>query len=220
MNTLQKNIHTSGHAQLVAPVSIIGELNVMVKTPIAAITSGKPLVSVTANTFTRVAQTTTPTEISGSVRKFCAEISRERPFFVDFIDYGLRQSWCHLNVALLVEKYGGTYVPGWAIWTGPGVFDAEHHAVWRKQDGTFEDVTPRVDGEKQILFLPDPSRPFDFAAMRGWENKFRGKKDVSISAPERRLRIGGVDVSAINKFRAQIGLSPVDTVKDIPFPPC
>ena len=34
--------------------------------------------------------------------------------------------------------------------------EADLHCVWKEPRGNFIDITPNVDGEEKILFLPDP----------------------------------------------------------------
>ncbi|MBW3243124.1 SEC-C domain-containing protein [Epibacterium sp. DP7N7-1] len=75
---------------------------------------------------------------------------------------GAKPLECFYNVQSQVEAHGGRMAYGWAIWIWPRVFvEAEHHAVW-EIGGKMIDVTPRSDGEKRILFLPDPMRAYDF----------------------------------------------------------
>jgi hypothetical protein len=61
-----------------------------------------------------------------------------------------------------IDRDGGSIQHGWSIWERPGIFiEGIFHAVWISPDGTLIDVTPEVDNEKEILFLPDPVRIFD-----------------------------------------------------------
>jgi hypothetical protein len=39
--------------------------------------------------------------------------------------------------------------------------EAEFHAVWISSDGKIIDITPKVDNEDVILFLPDSKRIYD-----------------------------------------------------------
>lgn len=89
------------------------------------------------------------------VRKHCASISTITPVFLPYVDYGLAHKECHLNVRYQVKQHGGKVVNGWMIWDGDFFTEAEFHCVWRSPDGHLEDITPRVDGETEILFLPD-----------------------------------------------------------------
>lgn len=55
---------------------------------------------------------------------------------------------------------GGEAVYGWCLWLFPGVWvEAEFHTVWRSSDDELIDVTPKVGGEKAIMFVIDPTRP-------------------------------------------------------------
>ncbi|HWR51924.1 MAG TPA: SEC-C metal-binding domain-containing protein [Bryobacteraceae bacterium] len=54
------------------------------------------------------------------------------------------------------------------------MIEAEFHAVWRDSAGQLTDVTPRVDGEKNVLFLPDPSQNWD---GRQVNNRRRSMRD-------------------------------------------
>lgn len=73
---------------------------------------------------------------------------------------------CFNNVSTKVARDGGSLVYGWAIWEWPRVFiEAEHHAVWEK-DGELLDITPHINGEPKILFLPDPTRIYDFQGKK------------------------------------------------------
>lgn len=70
---------------------------------------------------------------------------------------------CFGNVKKAVEQYGGEIVFGWTVWEWPGVYiEAEHHAIWRKPDGTLVDITPSPDGDKSRVFVADPSAIYDF----------------------------------------------------------
>jgi hypothetical protein len=71
---------------------------------------------------------------------------------------------CFENVAEHVAQHGGRIAYGWCIWEWPTVYvEAEHHAVWERPDESLIDITPRREGEMQILFvrddrvLPDPT---------------------------------------------------------------
>jgi len=112
--------------------------------------------------------TTTPKAVSPEVRAFCQRISPDHaPTYVPVQpDAEALPSECFNNVASKVERDGGTLVYGWLIWEWPRVFvEAEHHAVWEK-DGALTDITPHVNGERRILFLPDPARAYDFVTQK------------------------------------------------------
>lgn len=106
-----------------------------------------------------------PKESTGSLRHFCRSISPETTVYLEYTDtgYGYKATHCYDNVRHYVSHHGGEAVFGWIIWKDTDFqFEAEHHAVWKAPSGKLFDITPRVDGEQQILFLPDPARPYDF----------------------------------------------------------
>lgn len=63
---------------------------------------------------------------------------------------------CFDNVDRAIRDHGGKAIMGWIIWEKPGVWlEAEHHAIWEQHDGTWRDVTPTIDGETRLVFVPD-----------------------------------------------------------------
>lgn len=76
---------------------------------------------------------------------------------------------CHNNVIAQVALRGGEHVYGWIVWVANKIFDFEFHSVWRSPEGKLIDITPRRDGEKQILFLPDSARTND--GRLTWSNR-------------------------------------------------
>ncbi len=69
---------------------------------------------------------------------------------------GSMQTECFDNVDRAIRAHGGKAIMGWIIWEKPGVWlEAEHHAIWEQQDGTWRDVTPTVVGEPRLVFVPD-----------------------------------------------------------------
>jgi hypothetical protein len=86
------------------------------------------------------------------------KLSDVEPVLLPYTDCGAGyiSGACHLNVAHRVKRHGGERVFGWMIWTGPMFTEGEFHSVWRSPDGELMDITPRVDGEEFILFVPDP----------------------------------------------------------------
>lgn len=112
--------------------------------------------------------TTVPEALSLPIFSLCSDISpnhtatwvQVRP------DENAVENECFNNVLAKVAQEGGDIVYGWTIWEWPRVFiEAEHHAVWEK-DCTLLDITPHINGETKILFLPDPLRVFDFKGMK------------------------------------------------------
>ena len=118
-----------------------------------------------------------PEESTGSIRKFCKDISNGTPEYLEYTDtkYGYEATHCHDNVRHYVKHHGGEVVYGWIIWCNTKFkLEAEHHAVWKSPSGKLYDITPRVDGEEKVLFLPDPGRPYDFESRFLWCNRHNG----------------------------------------------
>ena len=165
---------------------------------------------------------TTPLKVNGDIRKFCERISRHKPVFVDYTEYGCRPNWCHMNVGILVEKLGGQCLPGWLIWASSKMIDAVHHSVWHSPDNTLVDPTPKEDGEQRVLFLPDPSHTFDYANNKGWGNRFWIKGADASMNKKRMADIiceAVIDLSQVNDYRQQHGLGQVASYCEIPVPP-
>jgi hypothetical protein len=118
--------------------------------------------------------TITPREIDVVVKEFCLTVSPgNSPVSVDVIPQkaGAIQDECFFNVQNVIRKKGGRIIYGWIIWLWPRVLiEANHHAVWEKPDQALIDVTPRADGEKRILFLPDAHQIFDFENFQRLDN--------------------------------------------------
>ncbi|MFT9206398.1 hypothetical protein [Acetobacter orientalis] len=114
----------------------------------------------------------TPKESTGAIRAFCRSISSEHPVYLEYTDtnYGYKATHCYDNVRHYVKHHGGEMLSGWIIWVNTNFkIEAEHHAVWKAPSGNIYDITPRVDEEEQIFFLPDPVRPYDF--KHTWLNR-------------------------------------------------
>lgn len=104
--------------------------------------------------------TRAPVELPERILNFCRQISPEMPSVIAVESQSFAvQGECYSNVEEQVRRAEGSTVYGWQIWDWPAVFtEAEFHAVWRAPDGSLHDITPKIDGEKAIVFLPDPSR--------------------------------------------------------------
>ncbi|MDP5541291.1 SEC-C metal-binding domain-containing protein [Pseudomonas aeruginosa] len=107
--------------------------------------------------------TRAPVELPKRVMDFCRTISPLPPVVlpVEAEPFALPAE-CYGNVEEQVRRSGGAIAFGWQIWDWAGVFtEAEFHAVWRSPAGTLHDITPKADGDSEIVFLPDPSRRYD-----------------------------------------------------------
>jgi hypothetical protein len=109
-----------------------------------------------------------PSQIDDATLAFCATISPHAPFYVP-VDPApdTRVAYCFDNSEQQAARHGGEAAYGWAIWRWPGRwFEAEHHAVWRRPDGSLLDVTPQAGDPPRILFLPDPDAVYDPSTFR------------------------------------------------------
>lgn len=109
-----------------------------------------------------------PEAIDDATLAFCATISPYAPFYVPVTPapHG-KVAYCFDNSVEQARLHGGEAAYGWAIWHWPGRwFEAEHHAVWRRPDGSLLDVTPQAGDPPRILFLPDPEAVYDPSTFR------------------------------------------------------
>lgn len=116
----------------------------------------------------RKSYTTAPEGLSPAILTFCGGINSDTmPLYVSVqAEDDAQPSECFNNVMAKVGRDGGSLVYGWLIWEWPRVFiEAEHHAVWEK-DGVLTDITPTINGETNILFLPDPAHTYDFVGQK------------------------------------------------------
>jgi hypothetical protein len=106
---------------------------------------------------------TTPMKISEEITSLCQElVPGGVPIYLQVTPApGARVNDCFVNIERHLTANGGAICIGWQIWEWPRVLlEAEFHAVWKDQNGTFVDITPKEDLEKSILFLPDPHRRY------------------------------------------------------------
>lgn len=82
-----------------------------------------------------------------------------------------RPGLCHQNVREHVSSHGGSPQFGWIVRDAGAVFHFEFHCVWRRADGVLVDVTPAPAGLRELLFLPDAERSFDFEHRLSWANR-------------------------------------------------
>lgn len=110
---------------------------------------------------------TTPPVITPEIQEFCKSINPAAdPVYVPVDPQpGKREQYCNTNVTAQVAEHGGEIVTGWTIWAKDDFVEGEFHMVWKRpDDGVLIDITPKSDGETQILFLPqeitiDHSKP-------------------------------------------------------------
>jgi hypothetical protein len=106
---------------------------------------------------------TTPAAISDAIIAFAAELSpKHQPQYVEVRREPYAKPLnCFGAVGEKVRRDGGDQVNGWIIWEHPRAFlNAEFHAVWRSPNNDLICVAHHLDGEKRILFVPEPERAF------------------------------------------------------------
>lgn len=76
---------------------------------------------------------------------------------------------CHINTCIQRNLEGGSIEYGWVIWQDDltASTEAEFHSVWKNKKGDLLDITPRIDGEKKVLFVPDFVRKAYFTEEQG-----------------------------------------------------
>lgn len=108
--------------------------------------------------------TTVPREITPVIRKLCQQInSGEKPVWIPVqVVAGAVPNECFGNVVMKIANSGGTIQCGWTILEWKDVLvEGEFHVVWRSPENKLVCVSPKVNGEKRMLFLPDNSRVWD-----------------------------------------------------------
>ena len=108
--------------------------------------------------------TTTPRSITHQVLELCKKLdSNQTPVFVPVKPVANSVvDECYYNVACHIQNHGGSIQYGWTIWENHNVIiEGNFHACWRNMVGELIDITPKEDGEKEILFLPDTKRVYD-----------------------------------------------------------
>lgn len=96
--------------------------------------------------------------IDENVKRFCNNyINKNELLYVDVIpDKDAKIHNCFYNVDGVIKKHGGFKIYGWAIWKWSNILiEAEAHAIWRREDGKYIDVTPHENIVNEILFVPD-----------------------------------------------------------------
>lgn len=103
---------------------------------------------------------TTPKCITPEINRFCKIIAGKKANNPSYIpvrsDTNCKPRYCFPNVREKVDSSGGKVITGWIIWKRGNMYlYAEAHAIWETPKGELIDITPKEDGEEQIMFLPD-----------------------------------------------------------------
>lgn len=89
-------------------------------------------------------------------------------------DFPIGQCWFNCIDHSLNNE--GQIVYGWLFWEiNQLYYVAQHHAVWRRENGTLIDLTPNAIDAKKVLFMPDDRAPFDLNNLKAamsleWKN--------------------------------------------------
>lgn len=108
---------------------------------------------------------TTPLSVSDDLRRLLAflglaeEDCRLMPL-TGVPDFVPEASNCHLNVLIQSRLDGGHAAFGWLLWEdrASGYCEAMFHSIWVDAGGRAFDITPRVDAELLVMFVPDAQR--------------------------------------------------------------
>jgi hypothetical protein len=136
---------------------------------------------------------TTPRKISGRIKRFIRTLGTDTtPQFLRFtyVSKKYLPRYCLNNCEAENKSNGHRIVFGWVIWElkKQRFIEAEIHAVIERA-GELVDITPRVDGEEKILFVPDPNRTterINATTWRSWSNQklLNGKVDEKTQPSE------------------------------------
>lgn len=76
---------------------------------------------------------------------------------------------CFFNVWVQINFKGGGFQHGWLIAQDAAndFIEAQFHAVWVDPKGYYVDVTPRTDGQKRVMFIPDFDRQIRLTHSNG-----------------------------------------------------
>jgi hypothetical protein len=107
---------------------------------------------------------TIPNQITDKIMELCNQVVPGAiPVFIEVVphDYAIINE-CFNNVDEMVRRNGGEKVNGWSVWQWANIMvEVEAHAIWRSPSGRLIDITPHINQEKQILFLPDERLAFN-----------------------------------------------------------
>jgi hypothetical protein len=100
---------------------------------------------------------TAPAQINDVVARFARIALKGVAQWIDVEPLaGSKETECFDNVDKAIGPNGGKAIMGWIVWEKPGMWlEAEHHAIWEQADRTWRDVTPTVNGETRVVFVPD-----------------------------------------------------------------
>lgn len=101
---------------------------------------------------------TTPAALTPAIVEFCRRVNPDRePEYIRVTNFAdpSRTAWFEL-VAEKAAQDGGQPLTGWLIWANSKMIEAEAHVVWESPTGEHLDLAQKPDGERRVLFLPQP----------------------------------------------------------------
>ncbi|ECM4292967.1 hypothetical protein RM09_12910 [Salmonella enterica subsp. enterica serovar Montevideo] len=103
----------------------------------------------------------TPKKVNAAIKNILNELGvKESPVYLPLtLSENSRAGYCFNNCEDYVKSKNADVIYGWMFWEDRknSFTEAEFHAVI-KEDGKLKDITPRVNNESEILFVPDMER--------------------------------------------------------------
>jgi len=153
---------------------------------------------------------TSPKKVNLAVRNIARilELNADEARLLKFhapTEFGPEPQNCFFNVWVQILYAGGSMQHGWLIAqdSTKDFIEAQFHAVWIDHTGGLVDITPRIDGEKRVMFIPDYSRKIQLSdydgrpAILSYDN-FRVFQGRSLAQLEQ-IKIVMQDTSFIDK---------------------
>jgi hypothetical protein len=111
-------------------------------------------------------QESTPLAVAPKLLNLIQSLGLQTPVYVPVVPLpGAEPGWCYRNVKA-IESVGGRPVHGGLIWSCRLFATVESHVMHGAPDGGLLDVTPKLDGEKSVMFAADPSKAADYDFMQ------------------------------------------------------
>jgi hypothetical protein len=105
---------------------------------------------------------TAPAQVTPPIERLIKRLGGVTPLFVPVVpEPNATVDECFSTVDHKIQAVGGTAVYGWAIWVTPVMVEAEFHAVWQSPTGSLTDLTPKVNGATEIMFVPDRAARYE-----------------------------------------------------------
>lgn len=148
---------------------------------------------------------TTPATVTPEILALCKALDpSQHPVPVPVqVEPQATQDNCFENVDAVVAVRKGRRIEGWLIWEWPGVLlEAVFHAVWEMPNGDRVDVSPKEDGERSILFLPDSVRRYTGTLIESVH------RPLSTSPKVREFIAAARSLTALRRRYAPDGLAP------------